>query len=205
MDLLFKLLFRNPWKLENQLERLKEHSNGKPPHDVKLIPLDAVWGILQVILAALLFVAGFCLLCGTWIVISDEGLSMNLFYVTAGFGIPTVIFLFMFCNTDSRYVLDLENQRLIFVFTFFIKIYQRSVATFSEIVSVELDAEEGGSRSEQWRYYLVIVKKNDKRIRITPDKDSSETLPEVAKLIANIVGCSHKDGIAFEKQRIMGM
>lgn len=204
MDFLIELIFRNPWKLGNQSNRLKAYSKSPLPQETQLIPLDATWGFLEIILVALLFITGFPLLCGTWIVFSDYGFCKDLLYIVGGFGIPTLLFFLMLCNTDSRYVLDLKNQQVIFVFTFFFKIYQRVISPFSEISSVELDAQEEGSRGTVWRYYIVIVRNDKKRIRITPDLTSAENFKEDVPLIAGAINCSFKSGIAYEKPRIMG-
>ncbi len=204
MDFLIELIFRNPWKLGNQSNRLRAYFKSPSPQETQLIPLDATWGFLEIVLVALLFITGFPLLCGTWIVFSDYGFCMDLAKIVGGFGIPTLLFFLMLCNTDSRYVLDLRNQQVIFVFTFFIKIYQRAISPFSEISSVELDAQEEGSRGTVWRYYIVIVRRDKKRIRITPDLTSAERLKEDGPLIARAINCSFKSGIAYEKPRIMG-
>lgn len=196
----------NAMKYGQQYDRLKTYDKAKAAGSMPLIPLDAFWGPAEVIWITLLVILSLCLIVGSVIVYDDHGISSTLIYTILGFGIPTALVLFALFNTDSRYFLDVKNKRIIFRFSFFIKLYESVLMSFANILSIELDANEvGKTAAGSWQYYIVAVKKDFTRVAISNTSYSSEGLPEIGKLIAKVIGCPYKEGKTFEKLRIMGM
>lgn len=100
----------------------------------------------------------------------------------------------------------MKNRRIIYRFTFFVKVIESVLVSFSNIVSIELDANEvGRTAAGSWMHYLVVVKKDLTRVPISRSGYSQSGLPESGQLIAKAIKCPYRTGNRIEKLRIMGL
>lgn len=185
--------------------RSKDLSNARSRQKSDTIPLDAIACPLDTMLlilsavAILTFIFNFVFGC-------YDGFGSTHIYFAISSVIASALFLWLLLHCDSRYFLDMNNRRIVYRLTFFAKLSESVLASFSNILSIELDSREvGDTAAGLWVYYLVVVKKDLTRVSISRSSYSKSGLPETGQLIADAVKCAFRVGNRIEKLRIMGL
>ncbi|PKL46071.1 MAG: hypothetical protein CVV42_17850 [Candidatus Riflebacteria bacterium HGW-Riflebacteria-2] len=185
--------------------RLKDLANARRRLKSDTIPLDTVACPLDTMLLILLSIAILTFLFN-FILGCYDGFDSTHIYFAISSAIASTLFLWLLLHCDSRYFLDMKSQRIVYRVTFFMKLSESVLASFSNIVSIELDSKEvGNNAAGSWRYYLVAVKKDLTRVTISRSSYSTSGLPETGQLIADAVKCPFRAGNRIEKLRIMGL
>jgi hypothetical protein len=206
MEFLLKQLIRTALKYGENYDRLQAFARASEAKGADRIPLEPYPNWLEGVFQAFFFVFGVIFVIAGWVVFSDTGFSLTFLYVLLGLGGPCALLLLMLFNTDSRYVLDMKNKRVLYVFTFFVKVSETVVTTFSNTKSIELDAQEvGRTVAGNWVFSLSLVTKTFERISLTRQVYCADELPRIGQLIADTIKCPFKEGEKIEKMRIMGL
>ncbi|HAE39236.1 MAG TPA: hypothetical protein DCG57_11445 [Candidatus Riflebacteria bacterium] len=185
--------------------RSKNLSNARSRQKSDTIPLDAVACPLDTMLLILSAVAILTFFLN-FVFGYDDGFDSTHIYFAISSAIASALFIWLLLHCDSRYFLDMKNQKIVYRLTFFAKSSESVIASFSNTLSIELDSREvGENAAESWVYYLVVVKKDLTRVSISRSSYSKSGLPETGQLIADAVKCPFRDGNRIEKLRIMGL
>lgn len=185
--------------------RSKNLSNARSRQKSDTIPLDAIACPLDSLLLILSAVAILIFFFNIETGYHDGFDSTHIYFIISS-AIASALCIWLLLHSDSRYFLDMKNQRIVYRLTFFAKSSESVIASFSNILSIELDSSEVGEDAlESWVYYLVVVKKDLTRVSISSSSYSKNGLSETGRLIADAVKCPFRVGIRIEKLRIMGL
>jgi hypothetical protein len=205
MEYLLEFLLGKAYRSVDSYSRLKALATTKDQQGSGLVPLDPLSNPLDVLLQ-FAFALAIVVFFSTLYLGYTDGMGATHAYFAIGSFFASAFFLWLLFHIDSRYYLDMKTRRVIYRFSFFVKISESVLASFSNIVSVELDAHEvGKTAAGSWNYHLVIVKKDLSRVPITRSGYSASGLPETGQLIANAIKCPYREGQRIEKMRIMGL
>ncbi len=206
MEILLNFIIRNVWKRGENYEALKVLNRDKTSQSDGLIPLEPYPNWLEGILQVLLFFFGICLVFSVFIEYGEKGLSQLFFWFLGGFGSICFVILVMLFNTDSRYVLDMKAKQVNYVFTFFTWRWVTPVTVFSNVLSIQLDAERVDNKAlGDWQYRLTLVKKTSERVFLTRPVFNSWVLRDIGEMIAQAIQCPYRDGKQNENPLFMGM
>lgn len=205
MEFLITFILEKAFRSGEDYARLKALSDIKSKQKSDIIPLDAVVCVLDTMLVIFLSFAVLTFFLN-FVFGYYDGFGSTHIYFAIGSAIASAIFIWLLIHCDSRYFLDMKNQRLVYRLTFFGKIYEKILTSFSSIVSIELDSKEvGNTIAGSWVHYLVVVKRDLTRLAISKHSYSDKGLSETGQLIANAVKCTFRIGNRIEKLRIMGL
>lgn len=132
---------------------------------------------------------GFLLLVGVIGFFEDGMVPMVKMFLIVG-TLASIFFLSLYYNTDNYYILDVENQRLLYHFKFFFVRKITVQASFSEISSLTVSGHREKSEDETWWEYRILMINNLGKIFPLSDlqKDSIEKQRQLAQLIARLTG-----------------
>lgn len=205
MEIILIFIFGKAYRSFEDCLRFKSLSDIKNRKDSDIIPLDTVACPLDSMLLIFLAIAILTFLLNVLFGYYD-GFDSSHIYCVVGSAIASVLFLWLLLHCDSRYVLDLKCRRFVYRLTFFGKLCDSVLASFSNVVSIELDSREVGlTASGSWVHYLVVVKNDLTRVTISRSTYSKNDLVETGQLIADAVKCPFHDGNCIKKLRIMGL
>ena len=120
--------------------------------------------------------------------------------------LPRAVILVMLFNIDSRYVLDMKAKQVNYVFTFFTWRWVTPVTVFSNVLSIQLDADRVDNKAlGDWQYRLTLVKKSSERVFLTRPVFNSLVLRDIGEMIAQAIQCPFRDGKQNENPLFMGM
>ncbi len=205
MEYLIAFLFGKAYKAGEGHARLKALSDAKSQKQTSLIPLEPLSNFLDVMFQFGLAI-GLVVFVSALYLAYEDGMSSTHVYFALGGMVMGLFSLWLLLKLDSRYFLDMPNRKIIYRFSFFVKLHESTLASFNNVSSIELDATEvGRTAAGSWQYFLVVVKKDLSRTPITSTTYSDAGLPEMGKLIADAIKCPYKTGNRSEKMRIMGL
>ncbi len=205
MEFLLEFLLGKAYRSVDSYSRLKALAAPKNQQSSAEIPLDPLSNPLDVMLQ-FGFAFAIVIFFSTLYLGYSDGMSSTHVYFAIGSFFASAFLLWLLFHSDSRYFLDMKNRRIIYRFSFFVKVSESVLASFSNIASIELDAKEVGKTvAGSWHYCLVVVKKDLTRVPISRSGYSQSGLPESGQLIANAIKCPYRSGNKIEKMRIMGL
>lgn len=205
MEFLFEFIFGKAIKAGEGQARLKALADTKNQKHSSLIPLEPLGNLLDGFFQVSLAI-GLVTFASALYLAWTDGMSSTHVYFAVGSLIIAFFSLWLLLKTDSRYFLDLPGRKIVYRFSFFVKLYESTLASFTNVASIELDAREVGKTvAGSWHYYLVVVKKDLSRHPISRACYSDSGLPEMGQLIADAIKCPFRTGKRIEKMRIMGM
>lgn len=205
MEYLIELFFGKLLRSGSSKERLNSLSKITDQQSLDIIPLEPLPNVLDALLQ-ISFACGLVFSISILYMGYTDGMNSMKILSSICSLIVAFVSMFLLLKIDSRYFLDMKNCRIIYRYSFIIKLQEKVLTSFSNVVSVELDAKEvGRTAAGSWNYYLVIVTKNLTRIPLTRKSYSPKGLPEMGELIANKIKCSFREGNKKEKFRIMGL
>lgn len=205
MEFLLSFLLGKAYRSVDSYSRLKALSDTKSQQSSEIIPLDPLSNPLDAMLQFCFAIAIVTFFSTLYLGYSDGASALHV-YFAIGSACASAFLLWLLFHSDSRYFLDMKNRRIIYRFTFFVKVIESVLVSFSNIVSIELDANEvGRTAAGSWMHYLVVVKKDLTRVPISRSGYSQSGLPESGQLIAKAIKCPYRTGNRIEKLRIMGL
>lgn len=143
------------------------------------------------------------LIFGGYYTITD-GLWRSFFIILIIFGLPSAFLLRAMIISDCHYEIHAKAKKIVKVTNVLFKSSTEFVCSTNDIISIAIDSEE--QTDGNFNYYIILLRRNGERMRVTNKTLDSEFMVEEGALAAKYLSRPFVcPGQRHEKTRIYGM